>query len=113
VISSGHKAMGAPTSGVLCGHKALIRACYLQNWGIGRAMKVGKEGIAGLIAAIVRWYGRDPADEDNGYAAVTAALAASWKFKRRTSRTASAFRYRARRARSPISSAKATRPSGS
>src|SRR5207249_9411219 len=58
VISSGHKAMGAPTSGLLCGHKDLIRACYLQNWGIGRAMKVGKEGIAGLIAAVERWYGR-------------------------------------------------------
>ena len=76
VISSGHKAMGAPTSGLLCGHKALIRACYLQNWGIGRAMKVGKEGIAGLIAAVERWYGRDPNADADRYAEVTAALAA-------------------------------------
>ncbi len=40
VITSGHKMMGAPTSGMICGRKELIRACYLQNWGIGRAMKV-------------------------------------------------------------------------
>jgi len=73
VIASGHKAMGAPTSGLLCGRKALIRACYLQNWGIGRAMKVGKEGIAGLIAAVERWYGSSPRGE---YGEVTAALAA-------------------------------------
>jgi uncharacterized pyridoxal phosphate-dependent enzyme len=73
VISSGHKAMGAPTSGLLCGRKALVRACYLQNWGIGRAMKVGKEGIAGLIAAVERWYGISPRGE---YGEVTAALAA-------------------------------------
>jgi uncharacterized pyridoxal phosphate-dependent enzyme len=76
VISSGHKAMGAPTSGMLCGRKDLIRACYLQNWGIGRAMKVGKEGIAGLIAAVERWYSRDPNAEAGRYAAVTASFAA-------------------------------------
>ena len=76
VISSGHKAMGAPTSGMLCGRKELVRACYLQNWGIGRAMKVGKEGIAGLIAAVERWYSRDPNAETGRYAAVTAVFAA-------------------------------------
>ena len=76
VISSGHKAMGAPTSGLLCGRKELIRACYLQNWGIGRAMKVGKEGIAGLIAAVERWYSRDPNAETGRYAAITALFAA-------------------------------------
>ena len=59
VITSGHKMMGAPTSGMICGRKELIRACYLQNWGIGRAMKVGKEGIAGCMAAVERWYSRD------------------------------------------------------
>jgi uncharacterized pyridoxal phosphate-dependent enzyme len=75
VISSGHKAIGAPTSGLLCGHKALIRACYLQNWGIGRAMKVGKEGIAGLIAAVERWYGTSAGSDGGCYAEVIAALA--------------------------------------
>jgi D-glucosaminate-6-phosphate ammonia-lyase len=76
VISSGHKAMGAPTSGLLCGRKALIRACYLQNWGIGRAMKVGKEGVAGMIAALERWYGSGPSAGAERYADVIAALAA-------------------------------------
>src|SRR5439155_14187184 len=37
-------------------------------------MKVGKEGIAGLIAAVERWYGRSPCADS--YAEVTAALAA-------------------------------------
>jgi D-glucosaminate-6-phosphate ammonia-lyase len=76
VIASGHKAMGAPTSGLLCGRKELIRACYMQNWGIGRAMKVGKEGIAGLIAAVERWYSGDLNAETEHYAAVAALFAA-------------------------------------
>jgi L-seryl-tRNA(Ser) seleniumtransferase len=59
VVTSAHKMMGAPTAGMICGQKNLVRACYLQNWGIGRAMKVGKEGIAGCIAAVESWYGRD------------------------------------------------------
>jgi L-seryl-tRNA(Ser) seleniumtransferase len=75
VISSGHKAMGAPTSGLLCGRKELIRACYLQNWGIGRAMKVGKEGIAGMIAAVERWYSRDLSAGAERYAAVATKFA--------------------------------------
>ncbi len=63
VAASGHKALGAPTSGLICGRKELVRACYLQNWGIGRAMKVGKEGIAGLMAALEAWAARDPEPE--------------------------------------------------
>ena len=59
VITSAHKQMGAPTSGLLCGKLELVRACYLQNYGIGRAMKVGKEGIVGCMAAVEAWYGRD------------------------------------------------------
>lgn len=75
VVTSAHKLMGAPTSGMICGRKDLVRACYLQNWGIGRAMKVGKEGIAGCIAAIERWYARDEAAETARYARLTAILA--------------------------------------
>ncbi|MDA1314586.1 MAG: hypothetical protein O2968_14700 [Acidobacteria bacterium] len=59
VITSAHKMMGAPTSGMICGKRDLIHASYLQNWGIGRAMKVGKEGIAGCMAAVDLWYARD------------------------------------------------------
>jgi len=52
VICSGHKYISGPTSGLLAGNKSLIKACRLQERGIARAMKVGKEGIVGLIAAL-------------------------------------------------------------
>ena len=60
-IYSGHKFLGGPTSGVVAGRKDLIRAGYLQNRGIGRGMKVGKESIVGLIAALEAWEARDHA----------------------------------------------------
>lgn len=60
-IYSGHKFLGGPTSGVVAGRKDLIRAGYLQNRGIGRGMKVGKESIVGLIAALEAWEVRDHA----------------------------------------------------
>ena len=60
VITSAHKQMGAPTSGMICGELDLVRACYLQNYGIGRAMKVGKEGIVGCMVATEAWYSGDP-----------------------------------------------------
>jgi L-seryl-tRNA(Ser) seleniumtransferase len=63
VITSAHKMMAAPTSGMICGKRELVQAAYLQNWGIGRAMKVGKEGIAGCLASVGRWYTRDLAAE--------------------------------------------------
>jgi len=58
-IYSGHKFLGGPTSGIVAGSKELIRACYLQNRGIGRGMKVGKETIAGVCAALTAWKTRD------------------------------------------------------
>ena len=59
VIYSGHKFLGGPTSGIVAGRKDLVRATYLQNFGIGRAMKVGKESIHGLMAALEAWTKRD------------------------------------------------------
>jgi len=59
VIYSGHKFLGGPTSGFIAGRKDLVRAAFLQNRGIGRGMKVGKESIAGLIAALEAWEKRD------------------------------------------------------
>lgn len=61
VIYSGHKFLGGPTSGIVAGSAGLIEACRGQNAGIGRAMKVGKESIVGLIAALDAWQGRDHA----------------------------------------------------
>lgn len=61
VIYSGHKFLGGPTSGIVAGRKDLVRAVYLQNRGIGRAMKVGKESIVGVMAALTAWKSRDHA----------------------------------------------------
>jgi D-glucosaminate-6-phosphate ammonia-lyase len=59
VLYSGHKFLGGPTSGIVAGSKALVRNVYLQNRGIGRGMKVGKEGIVGALAALTAWKSRD------------------------------------------------------
>ena len=59
VVYSGHKFLGGPTTGIVAGSKDLIRACYLQNRGIGRGMKVGKESIIGVAAALTAWKTRD------------------------------------------------------
>lgn len=61
VIYSGHKFLGGPTSGIVAGRKDLVRAAWLQNRGIGRGMKVGKESVAGVMAALEAWAGRDHA----------------------------------------------------
>jgi uncharacterized pyridoxal phosphate-dependent enzyme len=60
-IYSAHKFLGGPTAGIIAGRKDLVRAAYLQNFGIGRGMKVGKEGVAGTIAALEAWERRDHA----------------------------------------------------
>ena len=60
-IYSAHKFLGGLTAGIVAGRKDLVRAAYLQNGGIGRSMKVGKEGIVGAIAALEAWAKRDHA----------------------------------------------------
>ncbi|MBI1776193.1 MAG: aminotransferase class V-fold PLP-dependent enzyme [Proteobacteria bacterium] len=60
-VYSAHKFLGAPTAGIVAGPKVLVRSVFLQNAGIGRGMKVGKEGIAGTIAALEAWAVRDHA----------------------------------------------------
>ncbi len=52
VVCSGHKYLSGTTAGVVCGREDLVRAVNLQNRGIGRPMKVGKEGIVGAMAAL-------------------------------------------------------------
>ncbi|MBZ9767566.1 aminotransferase class V-fold PLP-dependent enzyme [Mesorhizobium sp. CA6] len=61
VVYSGHKFLSGPTSGIVTGRKDLVRAAYLQNRGVARAMKVGKESIAGTMAALDAWEKRDHA----------------------------------------------------
>jgi L-seryl-tRNA(Ser) seleniumtransferase len=60
-LYSAHKFMRAPTAGIVAGRRDLVRAIYLQNAGIGRGFKVGKEGIAGAIAALEAWERTDHA----------------------------------------------------
>ncbi|KQO83761.1 aminotransferase class V-fold PLP-dependent enzyme [Rhizobium sp. Leaf262] len=58
-LYSGHKFLGGPTSGIVAGRKELVRNAFLQNMGIGRGMKVGKESIYGVMAALEAWEKRD------------------------------------------------------
>ncbi len=60
-IHSAHKFVGGATAGIVSGRKALVRAAFLQNYGIGRPMKVGKEGIAAAIVALRTFAGEDRA----------------------------------------------------
>ncbi len=60
-LYSAHKFLGGPTGGIVAGKKALVRAAFMQNGGIGRGMKVGKETIAGAMAALDAWEKRDHA----------------------------------------------------
>jgi L-seryl-tRNA(Ser) seleniumtransferase len=60
-LYSAHKFLGGPTAGIVAGRKDLVRATYLQNWGLARGMKVGKESVVGTIAALDAWAKRDHA----------------------------------------------------
>ncbi len=67
VIFSGGKALRGPqASGLLLGRKDLIEASYPAMspfGGIGRGMKVGKEELCGLLAAVERYLKVDHAAE--------------------------------------------------
>lgn len=52
VITSAHKYLCSTTAGIVAGRQDLVDAVYLQNCGIGRAMKAGKEAIFGAVAAL-------------------------------------------------------------
>ena len=52
VLASAHKYLCSTTGGIVAGRKDLVDAVYLQNRGIGRPMKAGKEAIIGAMAAL-------------------------------------------------------------
>ncbi|MBC8354374.1 MAG: PLP-dependent transferase [Planctomycetes bacterium] len=52
VLTSAHKYLCSTTAGIVAGGKDLVDAVYLQNRGIGRPMKAGKEAIVGAMAAL-------------------------------------------------------------
>ncbi|MBI3969803.1 MAG: hypothetical protein HY332_00820 [Chloroflexi bacterium] len=71
VIVSGGKAIRGPQStGLLLGRPDLIEAAALNNNplpAIGRPMKVGKEEICGLVAAVERFFAMDEAAQLAGW----------------------------------------------
>lgn len=61
-ISGGKGLLGPQATGILAGRKDLVHAAALHhspNTGIGRGMKVGKEEIVGLVAAMELYLSRD------------------------------------------------------
>lgn len=52
VIYSGAKALEGPTSGFITGRADLIACCKKQYKGVGRAAKIGKEGMMGIVKAL-------------------------------------------------------------
>lgn len=59
VCYSGAKALEATTSGFVTGRRDIIQNVQKQYHGVGRAMKVGKEQIMGLLAALDQYDNRD------------------------------------------------------
>ena len=59
VVYSGAKALEATTSGFVTGKKQYIDWVKKQYHGIGRPMKIGKEGIMGLLKALERYENKD------------------------------------------------------
>ncbi len=62
VFSGGKELRGPQSSGLVLGRKELIEACRLNgspNHSIGRPMKVGKEELAGCLAAVERYVNLD------------------------------------------------------
>jgi L-seryl-tRNA(Ser) seleniumtransferase len=81
VIYSGGKFLRGPqTSGLLLGSKRLVEAAWRNgspHQALGRPMKVSKEDIIGVIAALEVWFGeRDPGAERKRWDADGAAIAA-------------------------------------
>lgn len=102
VVFSGGKGIGGPSaSGILCGRRRLVASALLQQldldyryeeWqppaqlidkrefrgvprhGIGRSCKVGKEQIAGLLAALNRFAAEDDAARNVRFAGIASSL---------------------------------------
>lgn len=78
VLFSGGKALGGPqNTGLIVGRKALVEACSLlgsPNYAIGRPMKVGKEALVGLLAAVEFYLERGEREQHERCEAGTALL---------------------------------------
>lgn len=58
-IHSAHKFLRGATAGIVAGKKASVRSAFLQNFGIARPMKAGKESIAAALAALQAFTSED------------------------------------------------------
>ncbi|RYL97052.1 DgaE family pyridoxal phosphate-dependent ammonia lyase [Sporolactobacillus sp. THM7-7] len=65
VLYSGAKAIEGPSSGFIAGKAKYMAAAKKQYKGIGRAMKVGKESMAGLVVALREYHNKfhDPEEQ--------------------------------------------------
>jgi len=64
IFSGGKDLRGPQSSGLVLGRRDLVEACRMlgaPNQGLGRPMKVGKEEMAGLLAAVERYLKLDHA----------------------------------------------------
>jgi len=62
VFSGGKEIRGPQASGIIVGAKELIDACHANccpNYSIGRSMKISKETVAGLVAAVELFVNKD------------------------------------------------------
>jgi L-seryl-tRNA(Ser) seleniumtransferase len=82
-IFSGGKGIGGPqNSGLVVGRQALIRAVQLNGppvQRIGRAMKVSKEAMIGLLAAVELYLATDHAAQAAVWSAVVDSWQAAWQ----------------------------------
>jgi L-seryl-tRNA(Ser) seleniumtransferase len=77
IFSGGKEIRGPQASGLILGNKKLIRACAANscpNHGVGRAMKVDKESIAGLVKAVELFVNRDFKKVEEGWESIVAAF---------------------------------------
>jgi L-seryl-tRNA(Ser) seleniumtransferase/D-glucosaminate-6-phosphate ammonia-lyase len=79
VTFSGGKAIGGPTSGIVAGRRDLVEACRAQSLGIGRPMKIGKEGLLGLLAAVSAYVQRDTEAERSRCSTIVDSLLAGFE----------------------------------
>ncbi len=61
-IFSGAKAIEGPSSGIVIGKKKYIDNIFTQNKGIGRAMKIDKALIAGILTALFDYLDKEEID---------------------------------------------------
>jgi len=74
VAWSAQKSLSSFTAGLVAGRQELIHAILFQEHGIGRPMKVGKEGVVAAITALELWTKRDTALDETRLAGRIEAL---------------------------------------